>query len=140
MNATPRVRSASAHHGHVVGSANPHRHQPQGGVQHIPGHDACLCPACHIKEEYFPRRPDGKIVLPQIPTRHPSVDASSGFNSTLGVAFPSLKVKFDCCTGTQRLFPRRTVSHYYSDKGEGSSTGSSRLSSMWSDKLSLSTF
>ena len=31
---------------------------------HLAGNEACLCSLCHIKDRFFPRSQDGKIVLP----------------------------------------------------------------------------
>ena len=32
---------------------------------HLAGNEACLCSLCHIKDRFFPRSQDGRIVLPQ---------------------------------------------------------------------------
>ena len=42
---------------------------------HLAGNEACLCSLCHIKDSFFPRSQDGRIVLPQPTmsmTRHPT--------------------------------------------------------------------
>lgn len=31
---------------------------------HLAGNEACLCSLCHIKDRFFPRSQDGRIVLP----------------------------------------------------------------------------
>ena len=36
-----------------------HRDDP-----HLAGNEACLCSLCHIKDRFFPRSQDGRIVLP----------------------------------------------------------------------------
>ena len=56
----------------------PHPHLPYSTVAtaalqnnrddpHLAGNEACLCSLCHIKDRFFPRSQDGRIVLP-----HPS--------------------------------------------------------------------
>lgn len=48
---------------------------------HLAGNEACLCSLCHIKDRFFPRSQDGRIVLPHpttshYPTRRPRHTAS----------------------------------------------------------------
>ena len=37
---------------------------------HLAGNEACLCSLCHIKDRFFPRSQDGRIVLPHPTTLH----------------------------------------------------------------------
>ena len=43
---------------------------------HLAGNEACLCSLCHIKDRFFPRSQDGRIVLPH-PTTLRSVHSHS---------------------------------------------------------------
>jgi hypothetical protein len=44
---------------------------------HLAGNEACLCSLCHIKDRFFPRSQDGRIVLP-----HPTTTSSVHSHST----------------------------------------------------------
>jgi hypothetical protein len=61
--------SSSARHQRHSSLQTPQEHyqqQPHGfnNHPHLEGLPNCLCAACHIKGEFFPRREDGRIVLP----------------------------------------------------------------------------
>jgi len=50
----------------IAGTAVPthHFHSKPITVEHTPGPGQCFCSTCHLKTRVFPRRQDGKIVLP----------------------------------------------------------------------------
>ncbi|KAF8906831.1 hypothetical protein CPB84DRAFT_367705 [Gymnopilus junonius] len=79
-----RGRSASAPHRHTAdaspAAAPTTRLQTSTIVlddRHIPGSASCLCPSCHLRTRYFPRRRDGRIVLPS-PTATPTATRRFG--------------------------------------------------------------
>ncbi|PPQ66644.1 hypothetical protein CVT24_006936 [Panaeolus cyanescens] len=124
-------------------SSSHSRHQPPGRSQstvpsssvqqypHQPGDPECRCPACHLKNELFPRTRDGKIVLPspwsatsrvQTPVAMPRpIPASSRpprVPSALAGAGTGLHdIQRPQSSGGRRLIP--------DDRGEGSSRGRS---------------
>ena len=77
-NPPPAVTSSSTTRTHN----QPQPHPPIGTIAtaalqnnrddpHLAGNEACLCSLCHIKDRFFPRSQDGRIVLP-----HPTTTAS----------------------------------------------------------------
>ena len=60
--------SSSARHQRHFSLQTPQEQQQQphgfNNHPHLEGLPNCLCTACHIKDEFFPRREDGRIVLP----------------------------------------------------------------------------
>lgn len=59
-----RIRSGTI----TTAALQNHRDHP-----HLAGNEACLCSSCHIRDRFFPRSQDGRIVLP-----HPSLSVHSG--------------------------------------------------------------
>lgn len=65
-----RATSSTARHQRHFSLQTPqehHHHQQPHGFNnnpHLEGLPNCLCSSCHIKNELFPTREDGKIVLP----------------------------------------------------------------------------
>ena len=120
---------------------------------HLAGNEACLCSSCHIRDSFFPRSQDGKIVLPPLPSMsmhstRPSAPAPLATpatrrrNRTDSTAsnrdrelkslaynrFPTFFFFFGVRLSVAKFNEgRRGRTSYVGDKGEGSSAGLSGM-------------
>ncbi|KDR76511.1 hypothetical protein GALMADRAFT_449002 [Galerina marginata CBS 339.88] len=123
MSVSQRGRSASVPHSRPPTSAStyaPSRLRPDDDDRpHIAGPAECLCPACHLKTNFFPRRQDGRIVLPPPnPTR-----LAEGQPHVVGSSVSMSMSSHGAREAREAEVPMRRL-----DIGEGTSAGSGQLS------------
>ena len=56
---------------------------------HLAGNEACLCSSCHIKDSFFPRSQDGRIVLPHPTTISALSNSTRRHRHTASMTTPS---------------------------------------------------